>query len=204
MKAIAMLITALYLVFDTASAAGPKTPGGETLKESYYWYDGDQRREVWLNPNMIAEFNPGPAGRAAIKGLIPGAKRFSKKPLPMVRLWQVEAPDGTVESVRMIIKKFPAGRFSPVFHDTSSSSGRMRALFGNIIVYLRPEWDEATVSNWAKSHGLEVIKRLKIGKNAYLIKTEPGMAALETANSIYESGEVVAAFPDWWQEVKKR
>jgi hypothetical protein len=37
-----------------------------------------------------------------------------------------------------------------------------------------------------------------------VIKTGPGLIALETANSLYKSGEVVAAFPDWWEEVSPR
>ena len=30
------------------------------------------------------------------------------------------------------------------------------------------------------------------------------LEALETANRLYESGDVVAAFPNWWQEVTTR
>jgi hypothetical protein len=91
-----------------------------------------------------------------------------------------------------------------VFHVGSNSGSGMRALPGNIIVYLNPTWDATTVDNWVKSKKLEVVKKLNIGPNIYVIKTDPGMAALDTANALYLSGEVSAAFPDWWREVSNR
>jgi hypothetical protein len=80
----------------------------------------------------------------------------------------------------------------------------MRALPGNIIVYLDPQWGEAAVRNWLSSHKLEIVKKLEIGPNIYVIKTGLGLEALDTANALYRSGEVKAAFPDWWQEVAIR
>jgi hypothetical protein len=49
-----------------------------------------------------------------------------------------------------------------------------------------------------------MMKKLEIGPNIYVIKTAPGLEALETANTLYRSGEVKAAFPDWWEEVVTR
>jgi hypothetical protein len=51
---------------------------------------------------------------------------------------------------------------------------------------------------------LEIVKKLEIGPNIYVIKTGTGLEALDTANALYKSGEVKAAFPDWWQEVATR
>lgn len=76
----------------------------------------------------------------------------------------------------------------------------MRALPGNVIVYLNPEWDRNKVAHWMETQGFEVANKLEIRSNAYVLKTGPGMEALQTANTLYESGEVVAAFPDWWLE----
>jgi hypothetical protein len=96
------------------------------------------------------------------------------------------------------------GNYSPVLHDGPTSTARMRALPGNIIVYLDPAWDGAAVNAWVSKHQLEIIKKLEIGPNIYLIKTGPGLEALNTANALYKSGEVVAAFPDWWKQVTTR
>jgi hypothetical protein len=60
------------------------------------------------------------------------------------------------------------------------------------------------VDNWVRTRKLEVVKKLEIGPNIYVIKTGPGLDALNTANTLYLSGEVAAAFPDWWREVSTR
>ena len=96
----------------------------------------------------------------------------------------------------------PAERYSPVFHDSPGDSSSMRALPGNIIVYLNPAWDATAVEAWLKKRQLEVVRKLGIGSNIYVLKTGPGLEALNTANELYKSGEVKAAFPDWWQDVE--
>lgn len=171
--------------------------------QQYYWYDGSQKTPIWLNPGLIAEIKPNPAGQAAVKKKLPGATLHSKQP-PSMRLWQIEPGVEPVSTARSLNESHPEIGISPVLHDGPSGSSRMKALPGNIIVYLDPNWDEKTVYKWAGSHNLTIVKKMGIGRNAYIIKTAPGMAALETANSVYESGEVFAAFPDWWEEVVRR
>ena len=112
--------------------------------------------------------------------------------------------NATATAISNISADHPQGKYSAVLHDTPISTGRMRALPGNIIVYLNPQWDAAAISNWLGVHKLEIVKKLEIGPNIYLIKTGPGMEALTTANALYRSGEVKAAFPDWWQEITPR
>jgi hypothetical protein len=173
------------------------------LSQSYSWYDGNRQETVWLNPQVVAEFSPGKQSAASAKSVDANAKPLSAKySKGSVRLWQMNN-SGDV-ALRSLTTNNPVGKYSPVFHTSSNTSGSMRALPGNIIVYLNPTWDATTVANWIKSKKLEVIKKLEIGPNIYVIKTDPGMAALETANALYLSGEVSAAFPDWWQEVSNR
>ena len=47
----------------------------------------------------------------------------------------------------------------------------------------------------SRSHKLEVVKKLEIGPNIYIIKTAPGLEALNTANALYLSGEVICRVP---------
>lgn len=49
---------------------------------------------------------------------------------------------------------------------------------------------------WAQAKGLTVAQRLGTTDNWYLIATAPGSAALELANSLKASGEVLAATPN--------
>jgi hypothetical protein len=179
------------------------TKAESQLTQSYNWYDGNRKETVWLNPQIVAEFNPSKQGVAAARSADPAAKTMTlKRNQGTVRLWQLNNTGDS--AVRSMTTSNAAGKYSPVFHAGSTSNSAMRALPGNIIVYLNPTWDATTVANWIKSRKLDVVKKLEIGPNIYVIKTAPGLEALNTANALYLSGEVAAAFPDWWQEVSAR
>jgi hypothetical protein len=202
-----MLAALLYAIlsWNVACATEPKqaTDNSTPLTQSHVWYDGDREQQVWLNPQVVAEFNPSSQGESAVKNINPAATVMPTKHMhAAIRLWQMDNSDET--AIRNLKTKHPQGKYSTVMHDGPSSKGRMRALPGNIIVYLDPQWSEAAVKSWLGAHKLEVVKQLEIGSNIYVIKTGPGLEALNTANELYRSGEVKAAFPDWWQEVTTR
>jgi hypothetical protein len=173
-----------------------------TLTQSYTWHDGERERTAWVNPARIAEFNASERNAEQMERAAPGARA-----LPRVRggarIWNLGATTSD-SALRSLRAAQPMGRYSPVFHDGPHASGRMRALPGNVIVYFAPDRDEAQVRQWAAGRNLEIVRKLEIGKNAYVIRTEPGLASLETANSLRVSGEVVAAVPDWWVDVRTR
>jgi hypothetical protein len=199
---IASTLSFSAMALDKTPTAGKIAPAPQ-LSQSYVWYDGNRQQTVWLNPQVVAEFNPSKLGATVAKSADASAKMLPMKRIQgAVRLWQMNNTGGV--AVRALVTGNPAGKYSPVFHDSSTSGGAMRALPGNIIVYLDPQWDAATVNNWLGSHKLEIVKKLEIGPNIYVIKTGPGLEALATANALYRSGEVKAAFPDWWQEVAIR
>lgn len=198
-------ILALLLPFNMTHAAEPKQAGvnSQPFSQAYVWYDGNRERQIWLNPQAVAEFNPSAEGEASVKQVSPAATELPVKHAQQsVRFWQMDnAGNNAARSLRA---SHPQGKYSAVFHDGPNSAGRMRALPGNIIVYLDPQWDSAAVKQWLGRHKLEVVNKLEIGPNIYVIKTGPGMEALDTANALYRSGEVKAAFPDWWLEVAKK
>ena len=201
-KVLAVMLSAI--LSNVACAMESKTAINKSipLTQSYVWYDGDREQQVWLNPQVVAEFNPSPEGESAMQGVSSSARIVSTQHKQAgIRLWRL---DNTATAIHNIATNYPQGKYSAVMHDAPTSTGRMRALPGNIIVYLNPQWDAAAVSNWLKTRKLEIVKKLEIGPNIYVIKTSPGMEALTTANTLYRSGEVKAAFPDWWQEVSPR
>ena len=203
---LVLLLLAALLGSESAlsMAANPGASSAAALTQAYTWYEGQQKHTVWINPSLMAEFDP-PAteDKSAMKQAIPTARALHRKSAGM-RLWQLDGSTAPVGMARSLNTRSPQGKYSPVLHDNPSASSRMRALPGNIIVYLQPSWSESQVNTWLKSHGLEVVKKLDIGTNIYILKTDPGLAALELANSLHQSGEVVAAFPDWWQETMAR
>lgn len=203
-KMLAVLLSA-SLSLNVACAAESKMAMKKStaLTQSYVWYDGDREQRVWLNPQLVAEFNPGAGGENTMKKAHSGARVLSPKHnQAAVRLWHLD--DMVETTIRSLKVTHPQGNYSAVLHDEPASTGRMRALPGNIIVYLNPQWDVTAVNNWLSARKLEIVKKLEVGPNIYVIKTAPGLEALEIANALYRSGEVKAAFPDWWQEVSAR
>jgi hypothetical protein len=201
MVAIIGLTFTLNVMGASKQVSGSKA--GKQLTQSYTWHDGAREMVVWLNPQVVAEFNPGKSGEVAAKNADSNAKVLPiKRQQQGVRLWQM---NNTSEvAVRGMSEKNSTGKYSSVFHDDQNGRGAMRALPGNIIISLNPAWDATTVNNWFKTKQLEVLKKLEIGANIFIVKTTPGLEALNKANELYLSGEVVAAFPDWWQEVHHR
>jgi hypothetical protein len=200
------IVLASTLSMNAGAATRPVSAGrvvAPQLTQTYVWYDGDREQTVWLNPQAVAEFNPVKKGVTAARSVDANAKLLPvRRTQQGVRLWQMNNTGDT--AIRSLAVSHPAGKYSPVFHDGSSSTNRMRALPGNIIVYLDPSWDAAAVDAWLKTKKLEVVKKLEIGPNIFVIKTGPGLEALDTANNLYKSGEVKAAFPDWWQEIETK
>ncbi|HEY0664982.1 MAG TPA: hypothetical protein VGD24_02850 [Gallionella sp.] len=201
---IPLLLLVVLLTLDVACALEMKTANKSAkFTQSDVWYDGDREQRVWVNPQLVAEFNPGPQGEQSVKNAFPAARVMpTKHPQRGIRLWQMNNSAGAV--VQSLKASNPQGKFSPVLHEGPSSGSRMRALPGNIIVHLDPQWSQGAANNWLQARQLEVVKKLEIGTNIYLIKTGPGLEALNTANALYRSGEVKAAYPDWWQEVSTR
>lgn len=197
-----MFFFPLFLNLGCAAESKDTLSKSVPLTQSYFWYDGDREQQVWLNPDIVAEFDPSPQGEISMKSSNSAARILPMKDKQAgIRLWQSGNAAG---SIRNLKSAHPTGKYSVVLHDDPTSASRMRALPGNIIVYLDPKWNEAKIRNWLGEHKLEIVKRLAIGPNIYVLKTGPGLEAMEMANSLYRSHEVKAAFPDWWQSVSTR
>lgn len=193
-----------WLTTDGDAASGGKDSAKSApLEQSYVWYDGDREQKVWLNPDLLAEFNPPASAQSPVMKADTDAKPLATRQKG-IRVWQLKGGTHLQGVIYNLKTLHPDGKYSPVFHDTPGASGRMRSLPGNIIVYLNPLWNEATVNRWVSGRNLEIVKKLEMGPNIFVLKTGPGLEALEIANTLYKSGEVVAAFPDWWEEAATR
>lgn len=198
--ALAALAASFSLgVFPEAASAKGQMPKAAPLSQSYTWYDGNKPRTVYLNPKLVAEFDVADEAQSQVARTV-DAKPVARK--GVVRIWEVEG--GAERAIASVRAATPRAEVSPVFHDNNTDAGRMRALTGNIIVYLDPQWGEVAVEQFLARNNLVLVKKLEIGPNIFVVKDSPGLAALEKANALYQSGEVIAAFPEWWQEVTTR
>jgi hypothetical protein len=173
----------------------------DVLTIVYSWHDGEREQAAWLNPALIAEFGAQSDSDSGVKRANPSAS-----PEPgsrgTARIWRV---DGDPEQVMRAARAAnPAGKLSPVFSEGADAGGRKRALPGGVIVTFKPDWTEARVSTWAAAQGLPIASKLEIGPNVYVLNTDAGLPALDAANRIRGSGEVVSAQPNWWVEVTTR
>ena len=176
--------------------------GTERLATSYTWHEGHEERRVWLNPNQIAEFNPNPSNEGTFKSVHGEAREVSGP--RGIRLWEL-SKDAKLDAVLTRAKSLDSSAvYTEVLHDGPSSDAPLRLAPGNVIVYMDPAWSQTKVEQWAAGHKLQIVRKHEAGPNIVVVKTGPGLDALRVANQLYESGTVVAAFPDWWTPKVRR
>lgn len=200
-RIIALSLLSLLALVLPAHAQKARSDTAATLTMVYAWHDGEREQAVWLNPALVAEFGTQSESESGVKRAYPAAS-VEPGSRGIARIWRVEGDLGQVMQAARAAN--PAGKYSPVFSDGADSSGRKRALPGGIIVAFKPDWTEARVIAWAAQQGLPVESKLEIGPNVYVLKTDAGLVALDSANRIRRSAEVVSAQPNWWVEVTTR
>ncbi len=171
--------------------------GVEQLHMSYKWYDEKQQEHrVWLNPSLVAEITPTPAGddvpRNASSDMREVLSRYRG-----IRLWVLNQEAQMDKGVSRAQSSDSGQRYYQVLHDVPNGSAPVRLALGNIIVHFNPEWSEPAVQQWATTQKLQILRRLPSGPNNYVIQSGPGVEAINLANSLHALPGVTAAFPNW-------
>lgn len=171
---------ALALVIGLAPTAGAG---------SLYYYNGSSAQKITPEPSQTAVFAPyGQSSAARSAGPAAPWKFVTLRP----------TGGGTAAT------SGDASKTSPVFREGDSPAGRLMALPGGVMVEFKPNWTDTQVSAWLASKSLTVEHRMGIQGNWYVIHSPAGQAALDLANAIHESGDVVSASPNWWKETVTR
>ncbi len=136
--------------------------------QQQYWYDGEQRRPLWSDSSVVADFSERSTEKA----------RVLKPPA---------------------LAKGDAALQSPVFRDGRGETSPRRALPGGVIVRFDPALSADQRAALIARHRLQVVRELGDGGGAWLVRSAPGLPALELANRLYESGDFLAASPNWWR-----
>ena len=140
----------------------------------WYWYDGQTRRDLAVDRSSVAEF---------------GAAKHGGSAQPAVR-----KALGAVDP-----KSLDAGT-SPMFVDASSPASARRALPGGVIVTLRAPMDPAALEAALAQFGTRPVRAVGADGRRWLVEGTAGVASLELANRLHESGLFESAAPNWWRE----
>ncbi|MCE9595644.1 MAG: hypothetical protein K8S98_15760 [Planctomycetes bacterium] len=173
----------------------------DELTQAYTYFDGAKRRTVYLSPELVAEFAPSDAGRDAVLAANDGyAERWVAE--PTARVWRVgRRPDADAFARGL---SNDTSHFSAVLHEGPSSELPMLALPGGVVASFRADWTRAEIDRWLATRGLAVERELVPGSNTFLVPTEPGLPALELANRLHDSGELISCTPNWWRRASVR
>lgn len=158
-----------------------------------YYFDGSTKRIITPQSDLQAVFDE-PKGAKAPTGSTVSETLISDG---FVRVYR--AATATPRSAST-----SAAGTSPVFREGTSPAGRLMALPGGVIVQFRSDWTAAQVEDWIANHGYTVRQKLSITGQWYVLESPAGLASLETANAIHESGDVVSATPNWWIQTVTR
>jgi hypothetical protein len=145
--------------------------GGPAQGQQRYWYDGGERRLLWAESGLRADFNAAPGTTQSVIQPVLGDKPA--------------APAGPTDT--------------PVYRDQPSAGGRVRALPGGVIVGLRPGTSAAARDALLARHGLRLVRPIGDRGDVVLVASPPGDASLDLANRLHESGDFASASPNWWQ-----
>ena len=171
-----MLIDAPSDDADPGSVGPAVQPRATDQNEVLYtWEDGDRTRRAWLQTDLVVQ----PSSEITSDDVV--VRRGAAESI-------VERRAGNAQSSK-----------EPVFR---SESGTLMTLPGGVILVLERNWDEARVDQFFSDHGIaqdRVVEKHFV-PNAYLIETEPGLAALALANTLADEEGVIISSPIWRSE----
>lgn len=152
-----------------------------------YYFDGGTKRIITPQSDLQAAFDESKDAKTSIGSTVSETLISDG----FVRVYRVTAPALRAPSTSITGK-------SPVFREGTSPAGRLMALPGGVIVQFQAEWTTEQIDDWIASHGYAIRQKLGIRGQWYVLDSPAGLASLEMANTIHESGEVVSATPNWW------
>lgn len=163
----------------------------------YYYYDGNNKIPLALDPALVMDFNAS-AAPSSVKAALPAAT--VAETVGKATLYNI--PQNQQNSAAVTGLFMGNNGVSPVFYrGAASTAGQLLALPGGVIVNFNAEWSDIQVRDWVAAKGYSIQQRLNISGNWYVIRTAAGLASLDAGNAIHESGEVISASPNWWRGV---
>lgn len=162
-----------------------------------HYYDGTRKVPITRQADLVAEIAV-PGQRSALRAEGGGAAPLVAGD-SLVRIRRVAAG-----AVNPSVAAGGAGTTSPVYRQGAGSTGRLMTLPGGVLVKFPAGWSRERVDAWLAARGHAAARPMAWGPQWYLVETPAGLASLEAANAMVESGEVLSASPNWWKQTSTR
>lgn len=189
---------AFALLAPALASWAPAALAAEPLR----YHDGEQWRDISLQPDLVADFSRGSA-RGAVARANPGAQALPGAGDSLVQIYRLPAVS-TRQAVSAAARAEAQAHASPVYRQGRSPAGRLMALPGGVMVKFPADWTRERIDAFLAAQGLAVQRPLAIGPGWVLVGTAPGDAALQAAQRLHATGEVLAATPNWWMQTAAR
>lgn len=190
-----LLAAAAGLLFAGAGLASAGLASAQAADPpALHYHDGGRRIALSVEPALVADFGPSRMTALSANG--------TAAP-------QRVAGDSTVRILRM-----PAGQDasvaatgpqrSPVFRQGGTPAGRLMALPGGVLVKFKPQWSRTQQNAWLAAQGLPAGQPMALGAEWVRVDTAAGWTALQVANRLQATGEVLSSSPNWWTATASR
>jgi len=217
-------------VFGAPAHSGPLTSGKPASKaitdkiqqnswKVITWNNGKRDVTRWLNPEEYAEFyvpdnstkNSTEKLRISSATALRNANSQQVKKHGITTIWRADP-----QQVNTIVSRSPADivgaapntepplRVSPVFHSSPHSNSPRMALPGNIIIRFQSNMTVENIDTWLTRQGLLKVRNLPGDGLTVVVKSEPGMAALNLVEQLSSQAEIDEISPNWWSEPQLR
>ena len=198
-----MVCVAALLGCETGVSAAARNQNAEVSvpSQTAQYFDGERWRTVWIGDEEVVEFIADDGRESLVPALAPQAELVGER--ARTRVWRLPEGASAASAIRAVRQERQGDRLSPRFYRSADGASPM-ALNDTISGRFKQRWSKADIEAWARRNGVELVRQLAMQSHAYVVRTEAGMAALETANAIQNSGEVESATPDWWVETHLR
>ncbi|MCF6256056.1 MAG: hypothetical protein L3J98_02660 [Gammaproteobacteria bacterium] len=222
---IVITAVASLAIFATLGYSNPPTKG-ETVSKSITnttqsnswkaitWNNGKRDITSWLNPEEYAEFyvpNNNAAEQLKSTTALRNANSQQVKTHGITTIWRAEP-----QQVENIVSKSLADsasaaanakrspNVSPVFHSSPRPNSPRMALPGNVIIRFQSDMAVENIHIWLTQHNLLKERSLPGDGLTIVVKSEPGMAALNLVKRLGKQTEIYEISPNWWSEPQRR
>lgn len=200
------LVLLILVVWCSGSWAGTKDrlvePDGALSGEAIYWHEGKILKQAWMALDELAVFR-APAGDESVTDHLldtfQGAKVISENDFVIVlKISWTSSAAAAGDDLQGLSGAAGAGRICPVFYTAREKQTGSRIIpTGEILVQYPVSDSESKIEAVEAEYGLERVKVFDFSPNTFLYDAGDALEAISRANELYESGEVVFAYPNW-------